>query len=113
MFGSGDVLKETKSQSTKPSRKSDPPKEKQIKQKQKEIKHGKEEDEEEEKEIKQESEEIEIIDQLNFSELDSLKEKTVRSSIIITPPSNLYGPIENIRAIHDKAFHRWMPHINL
>jgi 2'-5' RNA ligase len=36
-----------------------------------------------------------------------------RSAIIITPPQELWEPIQAIRRAHDKSFERWMPHINL
>lgn len=39
--------------------------------------------------------------------------KVVSSAIIVAPPENLWGPIQAIRQEHDKAYERWMPHINL
>ena len=36
-----------------------------------------------------------------------------KSAVVVSPPSALWGPIQEIRKKHDKAYHRWMPHINL
>ncbi len=45
---------------------------------------------------------------------DELKDgKTVQSAVIIMPPKEMWGPIDEIRKIHDKGFIRWMPHINM
>ena len=38
---------------------------------------------------------------------------TNRSAVVIIPPKSLWGPIQALRAKHDKSFVRWMPHINL
>jgi 2'-5' RNA ligase len=40
-------------------------------------------------------------------------QKVVTSSIVIVPPENLCGQIQDIRRLYDKSFERWMPHINL
>jgi len=37
----------------------------------------------------------------------------VKSAVVIIPPEELWGPIQEIRKIHDKAYKRWMPHINM
>jgi len=39
--------------------------------------------------------------------------KNVTSALIISPDEEFWGPIQKIREKHDKAFIRWMPHINL
>jgi poly(A) polymerase len=39
--------------------------------------------------------------------------KVVTSSIVIIPPEQTWGQIQDIRRLHDKSFERWMPHINL
>lgn len=39
--------------------------------------------------------------------------KTVCSAVIIQPPLEQWNQIQSIREKHDKAFVRWMPHINL
>jgi len=39
--------------------------------------------------------------------------KIVQSAIVIAPPEALWGPIQEIRKVHDKAYPRWMPHVNL
>jgi len=40
-------------------------------------------------------------------------QKVVKSAVVIIPPEELWGPIQEIRKVHDKAYKRWMPHINL
>lgn len=35
------------------------------------------------------------------------------TALCIIPPENLWKPIQEIRSVHDKAYARWMPHINL
>lgn len=35
------------------------------------------------------------------------------SAVVVSPPMTEWGPIQAIRSKHDKAFRRWMPHINL
>jgi len=37
----------------------------------------------------------------------------VKSALIIMPPESTWGPIQDIRKLHDKAYPRWVPHINL
>ena len=39
--------------------------------------------------------------------------KVVTSAIIVSPPKDTWGPIQDIRLKFDKAYKRWMPHINL
>ncbi|CAF1157808.1 unnamed protein product [Adineta steineri] len=38
---------------------------------------------------------------------------TVETALCIIPPENVWEQIQAIRSIHDKAYPRWMPHINL
>ena len=38
---------------------------------------------------------------------------TVQTALCITPPENIWEQIQAIRSLHDKAYPRWMPHINL
>ena len=40
-------------------------------------------------------------------------EKAFHTALIITPPKELYPPIQAIREKYDSAFERWMPHINM
>lgn len=39
--------------------------------------------------------------------------KVHTSAICIIPPATSWNQIQAIRAIHDKSYIRWMPHINL
>jgi len=39
--------------------------------------------------------------------------KVVRSALCMIPPESTWKPIQAIRAKHDKAYDRWMPHVNL
>ncbi len=39
--------------------------------------------------------------------------KTNRSAIAVVPPEDVWGPIQAIRSVHDRAYARWMPHVNL
>ena len=41
------------------------------------------------------------------------RKKVVKSAVCIIPPEHLWGPIQAIRKKHDRAFKRWMPHVNL
>jgi len=36
-----------------------------------------------------------------------------RSALVVIPPEAVWAPIQAIRAAHDPAYARWMPHINL
>ena len=36
-----------------------------------------------------------------------------KSALVLLPPSDIAAPIEAVRRIHDKQFHRWPAHINL
>lgn len=37
----------------------------------------------------------------------------VLSAVVVTPPTELWPPIQALRSQHDPACERWMPHINL
>lgn len=37
---------------------------------------------------------------------------TVQTALCLIPPENLWDQIQSIRSVHDKAYPRWMPHIN-
>lgn len=39
--------------------------------------------------------------------------KVTKSAIVIMPPQSTWDPIQDIRKVHDRAYARWMPHINL
>jgi len=39
--------------------------------------------------------------------------KVFSSAVVIILPENIWDPIQEIRKVHDKAFLRWMPHINI
>jgi 2'-5' RNA ligase len=38
---------------------------------------------------------------------------THQTALCLIPPENFWEQIQSIRSIHDKAYPRWMPHINL
>ena len=38
---------------------------------------------------------------------------TTQTALCIIPPEHVWEQIQSIRSIHDKAYPRWMPHINL
>ncbi|KAJ4991839.1 endonuclease/Exonuclease/phosphatase [Stagonosporopsis vannaccii] len=38
---------------------------------------------------------------------------TYKTAIALLPPCSIAPPIEGVRAVHDKNFKRWPPHINL
>jgi 2'-5' RNA ligase len=38
---------------------------------------------------------------------------TVQTALCLIPPENVWEQIQSIRSVHDKAYPRWMPHINL
>jgi 2'-5' RNA ligase len=42
-----------------------------------------------------------------------MSSKTHRSAMAVVPPQGVRGPIQAIRARHDRQFHRWPPHVNL
>eukprot|EP01064_Diplonema_japonicum_P038577 TRINITY_DN9399_c0_g1_i1.p1 TRINITY_DN9399_c0_g1~~TRINITY_DN9399_c0_g1_i1.p1 ORF type:complete len:318 (+),score=43.95 TRINITY_DN9399_c0_g1_i1:26-955(+) len=39
--------------------------------------------------------------------------KNFKNALIVMPPVDMWGPIQSIRSVHDPAFVRWMPHINM
>jgi 2'-5' RNA ligase len=39
--------------------------------------------------------------------------KTVQTALVFVPPSEVWPPIQAIRAEYDRNVHRWMPHITL
>lgn len=39
--------------------------------------------------------------------------KVHKSALVVIPPQSLWDPIQEIRKVHDKAYNRWMPHVNL
>jgi len=39
--------------------------------------------------------------------------KVVKSAIIVMPPKDKWDQIQQIRKLYDKAYDRWMPHINM
>jgi hypothetical protein len=43
----------------------------------------------------------------------SPSKKVFHTALIIAPPASLIEPIQKIRKEHDKAYDRWMPHVNL
>jgi poly(A) polymerase len=44
--------------------------------------------------------------------LDTLA-PTYHSALVLIPPEELWGPIQEIRARHDRGYGRWMPHVSL
>ncbi|UJR22209.1 hypothetical protein I4U23_025273 [Adineta vaga] len=40
-------------------------------------------------------------------------EITHKTALCLIPPENVWSQIQSIRSVHDKAYPRWMPHINL
>ena len=38
---------------------------------------------------------------------------SVQSALCIIPPKSIWDSIQNIRKVHDPAYYRWMPHINI
>jgi len=40
-------------------------------------------------------------------------DKTYKTAVVIIPPEQVWEPIQKIRAGHDRAYRRWMPHITL
>eukprot|EP00899_Mesostigma_viride_P027500 jgi/Mesvir1/7935/Mv11857-RA.1 len=41
------------------------------------------------------------------------KTKVFKSALVVIPPPELWAPIQAVRRVHDKNFHRWPPHVNL
>ena len=39
--------------------------------------------------------------------------KTHLCAVVIIPPHEVWGPIQEVRREHDKGFRRWMPHVTL
>ena len=39
--------------------------------------------------------------------------KTYTTAIVLIPPNEVWKPIQKLRRVHDRNFHRWMPHITL
>lgn len=39
--------------------------------------------------------------------------KVHTSAVVIIPPQEKWAPIQDIRKIHDRQIHRWMPHMTL
>lgn len=39
--------------------------------------------------------------------------KVFTTAVVIIPPNEIWGPIQDIRKKHDRAVKRWMPHITL
>lgn len=48
-----------------------------------------------------------------FSVARMSTQKVVTSAVVVVPPQSLWPQIQEIRKVHDKAFGRWPPHINL
>ena len=40
-------------------------------------------------------------------------ENTYATAVVLIPPPEVWGPIQAIRAQHDRHYHRWMPHVTL
>jgi len=45
--------------------------------------------------------------------LSTIHTKVVTTAACIVPPESVWPKIQELRKVHDKAFPRWMPHINL
>jgi len=43
----------------------------------------------------------------------SAPSKTHKTAIVVIPPDDVCGPIQQIRQQHDSKIHRWMPHITM
>src|SRR5437879_4937249 len=39
--------------------------------------------------------------------------KTPQSAVVAIPPADAWEPIQAIRRLYDRHFHRWMPHVTL
>jgi RNA 2',3'-cyclic 3'-phosphodiesterase len=39
--------------------------------------------------------------------------KTSKSAVVIIPPDEVWGAIQELRQLHDRHYRRWMPHITL
>jgi 2'-5' RNA ligase len=42
-----------------------------------------------------------------------MEAKTFHTAVVLIPPEPCWPPIQAIRQVHDRQFHRWMPHITL
>jgi 2'-5' RNA ligase len=42
-----------------------------------------------------------------------MSEKTHAAALVLVPPRDVWGPIQEIRRAHDRQFERWMPHVTL
>jgi 2'-5' RNA ligase/endonuclease/exonuclease/phosphatase family metal-dependent hydrolase len=43
----------------------------------------------------------------------SLAEPSSDTALCLIPPEHLWEPVDRLRSLHDKAYNRWPPHINL
>eukprot|EP00727_Mastigamoeba_balamuthi_P004739 m51a1_g14263 putative polynucleotide adenyltransferase (283) ;mRNA; f:300588-301436 len=39
--------------------------------------------------------------------------KSFKVAVVLSPPEGAWGPVQEIRRRHDKAYGRWMPHVNV
>lgn len=49
----------------------------------------------------------------NNNKIDPNSDKATWTALIISPPQDKWDNIQEIRKVHDKAYQRWMPHINI
>ncbi|MCZ6635017.1 MAG: 2'-5' RNA ligase family protein [bacterium] len=42
-----------------------------------------------------------------------MSQKTHQTAIVLSPPEEMWGPIQAIRKVHDRNVRRWMPHVTL
>jgi len=45
--------------------------------------------------------------------MSAVKKKVHKSALALIPPKSVWGPIQEIRKVHDKSYVQWMPHINI